>query len=489
MSFNRKILIERWFTDRFDVSVSLPAFISQNEPYLEGTVYANHTNLMPVNGNATIRVIVIPEKKEINWKALNGDFDNYSSFNEFDIFEEILKIETIERFEGSHSFRFDLRQLFSSPLTTPFLNKEIVVHVEVGERFFDHKVSGYARTRIINSTLILRFLDTQPAVFKPGLPFETYIAVSYSDSVAFPSDLLPVSSLYITPSFALSKDTVFGLMEPLSKELTDNSLKIDLNEDGVGKIRLKPPSNIDRFTIKARFSTVDNVANTDLIAISFFSSTNRMFHITTSTEKGMAGEYGIFHVYANFYMKTFSYIVVSKGNILITGEELVTGMLRSVTTFSVSLSPEMAPNCNVIVYHITNDGEIVADSVSLPVEGINRAELKLKVNLNQDRSGNIIEFIPYLGKASIVGFNAIDYEFEEIQGFNDITKAKAEIALRKFETKFSKKVIHKTREGIDEKALYFLTHNNARDSGSTFAVSLSQTKSNSILIFEFSSIL
>ena len=450
----------------------MPAFISQNQPYLEGTVFANHTNLLPVKGNATIRVMLIPENMRIDWRVLNGDYDNYTAFSESDIFEEILTIETIDRFEGSYSFQYDLKKLLSTPLTTPFINREIVVHAEVGERFFDHKVSGYARTRIINSTLILRFLDTQPAVFKPGLPFETYIAVSFSDSVAFPSYLLPISSLYITPSFALNKETVFGLMEPLSKDLMDNSLKIELNEEGVGKIKLKPPPNIDRFTIKARFTTPDSMATTQLLAMSFFTSSNRMLYITTSTESGKAGEYGIFHVYANFYMQTFNYLVVAKGSIQVKAQQTVNGMLRSVTTFSVSLSPEMSPNCNVIVYHITSDGEIIADSVSLPVEGINRDSLKLNINLNQDRSGNEIEYIPYLGTASFIGHNAIDSEYEEIQGFNDITKANAEIALRKFETKYSKKVIHKTREGVDQKALFFLTHNSARDSGSTFAVSL-----------------
>ena len=464
-------MIERWFTDRFDVVVSLPAFISQSEPYLEGTVYANHTNLLPVNGNVTIRVILLPQRQNINWRVLNGDYDNYTSFSEYDIFKDVIKIETVEHFHGSYNFQYNLRELFLAPLTTPFAEKEIVVHAEVGERFFDHIVSGYARTRIINSTLILRFLDTQPAVFKPGLPFETYIAVSYSDSVAFPSEMISLSSLYITPSFVLNKETVFNQMEPLSKDLIDNSLKIELNENGVGKIRLKPPKNIKQFTIKARLITPDQVATASLIATSFFSSSDRMLQVTTSTETGMSGEYGIFHVYANFYMKSFKYIVVSKGNILVTGEELVTGMLRSVTTFSVSLSPEMSPSCNIIVYHITSDGEIVADSVSLPIQGINRAKLTLKVNLNQDRSGDVIEFIPHLDKASIIGHSVVDHEFEGTQGFNDITKAKAEIAIRKFETKFSKKMIHKTREGIDESAFYFVTHNNARDSGSTFAVS------------------
>ena len=427
---------------------------------------------MPVKGNATIRVILIDESAQIDWRVLNGDYDNYTAFSEYEIFKDILTTEIIERFDGSHSFQFDLRTLLSTPVTTPFINREILVFAEIGERFFDHKVSAYARTRIINSTLILRFLDTQPAVFKPGLPFETYITVSYSDSVAFPSYLLPISSLYITPSFALNKDTVFGLMEPLSKDLVDNSLKVELNEEGVGKIKLKPPPNIDKFTLNARFTAPDNMATTELLAISFFSSTNRMLHISTTTESGKGGEYGIFHVYGNFYMQTFNYLVVSKGSIQVTGQESVSGMLRSVTTFSVSLSPEMSPNCNVIVYHITPDGEIIPDSVSLPVEGINREKLSLNINLNQDRSGNEIEYIPFLGKASFIGHNAIDAEYEEIQGFNDITKANAEIALRKFETKYSKKVIYKTREGVDQKALFFLTHNNARDSGSTFAVSL-----------------
>ncbi|XP_054157976.1 CD109 antigen-like, partial [Oppia nitens] len=462
----KKILLERWFTNRFDVSISLPAFISQNDDYIEGTIYANHTNLLPVVGNATIRVILKPEKKVINWRVMNGDYDNYNSLNENDIFEDILKIDVVDHFRGQYTFRYNLKELFAALLSTPFRDKEIVIYVEIGERFYDTIVTGYARTRLINSTLLLRFLDTNPSTFKPGLPFETYIAISYSDSVPFPSSELVLSDLYITPSFTLNKNTTIGQLG--SADFTGNSMRINFNDDGVGKIRLRPPPNIDRFTIKARFSTVGNVATTELLVVSFFSSSNRLLYITTSTENGQSGEYGIFHVYSNFYMKSFRYLVVSKGNVLFTGDELVSGMLRSVTTFSVALSPEMSPNCNVIVYHITQDGEIISDSVSLPIEGINKVQLTLKVNLNQDRSGDNIEFIPYLSKASIIGHNAVDADLEDIQGFNDITKATVDIAIRKFETRFTKKVIHKTREGINKKALYFLTHNIARDSGSTF---------------------
>jgi hypothetical protein len=464
----RSILLERWFTDRFDVSVSLPAFISQNEEYLEGIITANHTNLLPVIGNATIRVILNPQKSDINWKQMNGDYTNYSSFNEYDIFQHVLKKEDIKRFEGSYAFRYDMKELTALALSTPFLDREIVVHVEVGERFFDHIITGYARTRIINSTIILRFLDSEPAIFKPGMPFETHLAVSYSNFVPLPSSLLAMSSLYVSPSFSLNRETLFRRTED---NFDSNSLKLELDENGVAKVKFKAPQNIQRFTLRARFTTGFDEANAQLNAISSYTSSNRMLYITTSTETGESGQYGIFHVYANFYMKFFYYLVVSKGNILVTGQELASGMLRSVTTFSVSLSAEMAPSCKVIVYHVSQDGEIIADSVSLPIKGINRAKLKLKINMNQDRSANLIEFIPELTKSSFIGHSAFDSDFQDIQAFNDLTLAKAEIALRKFETTRSKKFIWRSREGTEEKAFYYVTHNNARDSGSTFAVS------------------
>ena len=47
----------------------------------------------------------------------------------------------------------------------------------------------------------------------------------------------------------------------------------------------------------------------------------------------------------------------------------------TVTTTSVPVSAEMAPSFRLVVYHVTDAGELVTDSVQVPVEGINRGRV------------------------------------------------------------------------------------------------------------------
>ena len=47
----------------------------------------------------------------------------------------------------------------------------------------------------------------------------------------------------------------------------------------------------------------------------------------------------------------------------------------TVTTTSVPVSAEMAPSFRLVVYHVTEAGELVTDSVQVPVEGINRGRV------------------------------------------------------------------------------------------------------------------
>lgn len=81
------------------------------------------------------------------------------------------------------------------------------------------------------------------------------------------------------------------------------------------------------------------------------------------------GEYIILHVQSNFYMEVFNFIIMSKGIILLCGEEK---MQTTIRTFAVTLSAEMAPVATVVVYHVGRYGDIVADSLTFPVNGISR---------------------------------------------------------------------------------------------------------------------
>lgn len=81
------------------------------------------------------------------------------------------------------------------------------------------------------------------------------------------------------------------------------------------------------------------------------------------------GEYIILHVRSNYYIEKFNYVVISKGTILVTGDQV---MEDYVSTMAVTLSAEMAPVSTVVVWHISRYGDVTTDSLTFPVNGISR---------------------------------------------------------------------------------------------------------------------
>jgi len=81
------------------------------------------------------------------------------------------------------------------------------------------------------------------------------------------------------------------------------------------------------------------------------------------------GEYIVFNVRTNFYMDRFTYLVMSKGVILLSGSEI---MDSTIKTFAIPVNPEMSPAATIAVYHVSKHMEVVTDTLTFPVNGLSR---------------------------------------------------------------------------------------------------------------------
>lgn len=68
-------------------------------------------------------------------------------------------------------------------------------------------------------------------------------------------------------------------------------------------------------------------------------------------------------------MEAFNYVIISKGNIILASHEVTSS---SIYTFVVTLSAEMSPSATIVVYHVGHFGDVLADSLTFPVNGILR---------------------------------------------------------------------------------------------------------------------
>ena len=93
----------------------------------------------------------------------------------------------------------------------------------------------------------------------------------------------------------------------------------------------------------------------------------------------------------SFAFSHVDWLIVSKDMILLSGRELGENVHPEVVTFSVAVSSQMAPAFHMLVHAQTSRGEIVSDSVYLPVEAIKRHEIELSTNQVKDHKQETVE--------------------------------------------------------------------------------------------------
>lgn len=444
-----KVLLERWFGHRYDVNIAVPPFILDSDENLEGQLMANYSSVATVTGNITFKTILRPlgkyKEAGLSWN------DRYRE-------------EYVDLFHGTYDFSIPLAELRDLAHPVPLEYCEIEVQAVVCERFYDFSVSAYGRSRVVNSSITLQFLGVSPQVFRPGMPFKTHLAVAYHDLVPLPEEKLENTEIIIRPALLTRRG---------EQNLRQETLHPDKN--GIVEVKLSTPSDAERITIQAYFIGQDkrHQARAELKVLAQYSEKDLFLQISSSTKRAKAGEYAIFHVWANFYMKKFHYLITSKGIVLQSGTESALGIIRSITTFSIPVSAEMAPALHAVVYHVTTEGEVLADCIIIPVDAINQQKFVLDVNMKQERSGNNIELIPRLSSETMVGVWGYDSDHVSTHGRRQLTPTSITESMFAFEKHFMKyhRAFRRFRDGSPETITYFATPNIARDSVGTFEFS------------------
>ncbi|KAG8228774.1 hypothetical protein J437_LFUL007767, partial [Ladona fulva] len=75
-------IVEEYYQTRFEVNVTMPAFLLDSEKYIEGTVMANYTSGAPVKGNLTLKAIVKPLRQGVSNLRVERTYQRYYNFDE-----------------------------------------------------------------------------------------------------------------------------------------------------------------------------------------------------------------------------------------------------------------------------------------------------------------------------------------------------------------------------------------------------------------------
>ena len=388
----------------------------------------------------------------------------------------VFSMNLLNQFNGYYEFRRPMSEMIDQLGGGSSLDgAKITVTAFVGERFLNLIYSGHARAFIFSSKVKLKLLGSTPQVFKPPMPFKAYAAVSFNDGSPLPFDRLIYEKLEVRPRIQFFRSG--------SRSLETKFVSMSLNNPGLWEIsiNLKTELNDKKLVDDVQYLSLDAFfkdANGELIraqelrAYSAYSPSERLLQISTSTKRPKVGEYIIFHVRTNYYIKLFSYVIISKGMILISGRE---EMASTIKTFAVSLSPEMAPTSTILIYDIARGGEVVADALTFPVDGISRNNFTVTLNNRKDKTGDTIEVVVLGQPGTYVGLQGLDKDLNSLQTGSQLSYADV---LRKMST-FDQSVTARngtlthlwlSREGKIDSFLHFPSPSYGIDANKTFDV-------------------
>ncbi|CAH2004526.1 unnamed protein product [Acanthoscelides obtectus] len=175
----------------------------------------------------------------------------------------------------------------------------------------------------------------------------------------------------------------------------------------------------------------------------------------------------IFHIRSNYYIDKFSYLIISKGIVLLTGDQ---DMNDFVSTMAIVLSAEMAPVATIVVWHVGKHGDVEVDSLTFPVNGISRNKFKVFVNNKKARTGHKVEVAIYGEPGSYVGLSGIDRAFYTMQAGNELTYAKVISKMSTFDddTNGTHHLTWFSHEGNPDELVYFPSSTFGIDANRTF---------------------
>ncbi|XP_050702984.1 LOW QUALITY PROTEIN: CD109 antigen-like [Eriocheir sinensis] len=390
---NDKIIqVEHYFRPRFEVFVRLPPTLKTSDEVVEGVVVANMTNWRDVFGNLTLKLQYAPAGHHTPHPPYLNLADNFTDVHE----------EFIMPFRGFHPFALPLSKV-TERLGGNIRGATVRVWAAVGDAFGWQVQTGWALARVVEEQVKVAFLGDQPLIFHPGMPVTVNVFATYQDDHPLPEDLLLDSRITVTIAIAGGKSQVESLVLG-GAELAEGQ--------GVGQVKFDIPVNALSFKVDASLVTGSGLsASATLVAQKQHSPRDRHLQVETSTPDSNPGEFITLHVRNNFYMEHFNYVVMSEGAVVYSGREPVGDLTPpTVTTFSLPASAEMAPVARILVWTVTQDGQMVSHALAVPVNPLGRHEVGIRWNEHKDHSGGSVE-MKMLGEGG--AFFAVSSMWEE----------------------------------------------------------------------------
>ncbi|RZF38559.1 hypothetical protein LSTR_LSTR006154 [Laodelphax striatellus] len=464
------IMVENYFTPVFEVIIRTPAYILANEDAIAMRISGMFPSEQFVRGNATLHLF---------GRRLDGA-DN-TTFS-------LMKTDHI--FINSKVYEYQFPMYKAKEALGQEDNLEIKIEVSLADFLFGETVSGVGLTRVISASLKVRFLSSSPAIFRPGLPFFTQVAVSYEDNERVPTEIFQLATLSI--SVIMYSETGSQLNIPIIRagadfnsqqifeytDISSNNVTVFLNnldhdrylELGVLSFGFDTMPETERIVVSAEFTDKNGRTSVDkLEGLKHYATDGKYISVWTSESSAKTNEYAVFHVRSNFEMEGYQYLVVAKGEVMYAGDGQSL-KLSSVATLALPIAKDMAPGFHLLVFTRTRLGEMIFGSCFTPEDGFSEYEMEVEINMGKDLKAERVEVRMSGDEAAFIGVHSVRAVAYEMQAGNEMTKSKVVDNLLQFET--SRRSLHRllrqSRDGQSaDESMFFPSMDYGMDAAST----------------------
>ncbi|CAI2733480.1 unnamed protein product [Schistosoma spindalis] len=440
-SAEKTFQVKEYWRPLWDVNVTLPLRITDNQLGLYGLISANYTSGKAVKGNATV-LIQLRKSGADRWNSPpRAEFRRY-----------LLALDGIGDFLLPMS---EIRQAVSSSTTDSSLaNTEIWVNVTYFNWWEKTHRTGWAFTKVYSSNPLIKFLGGMVRPFKPNMYFTVYLVVYMADG----SMVKYSGNRKVTLSF-------YCLDNTFEKQIT-----LPISDDGVIRYTYRPSGEgCITYRLEARYiDETDRILSNDqqrLFAVNSYSGA--YLQLSTSTFSPKVNEYMVVHVQTNYPTDKIHYVVVSNGNILATDQLRMPNAVTS-RTFSIAVSRYMFPISHIVAYFIKDNSEIVSDSLTFYANYTHLNNVQMQVNRGKDLNQDTLEIRGYAKPGSYIAFSVMHADLYAIGGASFLREYDIVDELMTYEQHSQAPLVHTWYEDFkDIKRIYLPTSSNGADTNST----------------------
>ncbi|XP_052103778.1 CD109 antigen-like [Mytilus californianus] len=396
--------VERVVLPKFEVNVVLPPFELKTDRFFTVTINALYTFGKPVQGDAELTI-------KRRWTRNTKD--------------QIVKKFKIN---GKATIRVLMSEI------VPKLGTYIEVIAKVTEAITGISANDTGNVRIYDTPEKLAFSSSMSSVFKPGLDYTIILRATQRDDSPLnpPLGFVNITVTYTVPGEKKPQIGPPSLPPPGGNQIMPfRPFPQPVNRDTkvlLSRLKQIPESGI--INLSARFPKAAQSGRIEAFyrksrASKFLSraespSRNYIQVEVKNNRKAQPGQRLALVIKVTEMIRFCNYKVFSKGSLITQGRFRMRN--RKQQDQNLRITYAMIPQAKLLIYYVRRqNGEIVADAITFPIEDIFNNKVSINFNSRRAKPGDEVQVELTADPNSLVNVLAVDKSVLLLKSGNDIT--------------------------------------------------------------------